>query len=237
MVNFKLETSSLLGLGWEWSYLDKHNLILASLAEMYPDASCALLFRNPFELLIATILAAQATDKSVNQVTPSLFKRYPTPEAFLSLTQEELEEEIKSIGLYKNKARNILTTCKQLVEKHGGQVPDDRVALEALPGVGRKTANVVLSNAFNVPAIAVDTHVFRVSNRLGLAQAKDVWKTEQDLMNNIPKELWSTAHHWLISHGRQVCHARKPACGSCRLALYCREQTGSESSCIEGEKR
>ncbi|ABZ85323.1 endonuclease iii [Heliomicrobium modesticaldum Ice1] len=193
---------------------------------MYPDARCALNFRNPFELLIATMLAAQATDKSVNRVTPALFAKAPTPEAMLLLTQEELEDLIKSIGLYRNKGRNILAACRILVEKHGGQVPGYREGLEKLPGVGRKTANVVLAEAFQEPAIAVDTHVFRVSNRLGLAQAKDVVKTEQDLMNNIPRDLWAKAHHWLIFHGRQVCHARKPACGVCRLAECCREYTG-----------
>ncbi|MZP30212.1 endonuclease III [Heliobacterium undosum] len=193
---------------------------------MYPDARCALNFRNPFELLIATMLAAQATDKSVNRVTPALFAKAPTPEAMLLLTQEELEDLIKSIGLYRNKARNILAACRTLVEKHGGQIPSYREGLEELPGVGRKTANVVLAEAFQEPAIAVDTHVFRVSNRLGLAQAKDVVKTEQELMNNIPRNLWAKAHHWLIFHGRQVCHARKPACADCRLAERCREHTG-----------
>ncbi|MBM7866782.1 endonuclease-3 [Heliobacterium gestii] len=193
---------------------------------MYPDARCALHFRNPFELLIATMLAAQATDKSVNLVTPALFAKAPTPEAMLLLSQEELEDLIKSIGLYRNKARNIRAACRLLVEKHGGQTPNCRELLEELPGVGRKTASVVLAEAFQEPAIAVDTHVFRVSNRLGLAQAADVVKTEQELMSNIPRELWAKAHHWLIFHGRQVCHARKPACRDCRLAEQCREYTG-----------
>ncbi|MZP42211.1 endonuclease III [Heliobacterium gestii] len=206
--------------------MDRHSQILATLADMYPDARCALHFRNPFELLIATMLAAQATDKSVNLVTPALFAKAPTPEAMLLLSQEELEDLIKSIGLYRNKARNIRAACRLLVEKHGGQTPNCRELLEELPGVGRKTASVVLAEAFQEPAIAVDTHVFRVSNRLGLAQAADVVKTEQELMSNIPRELWAKAHHWLIFHGRQVCHARKPACRDCRLAEQCREYTG-----------
>ncbi|KAB2952382.1 endonuclease III [Heliorestis acidaminivorans] len=188
---------------------------------MYPDACCALHYKNPFELLIATILAAQATDKSVNQITPDLFARYPTPADFLPLSQSEVEKEIRTIGLYKNKARHILATCRILVEKYGGVVPSVRTELEALPGVGRKTANVVLSNAFNIPAIAVDTHVLRVSNRLGLSDSKDVWKTEQRLMEKVPEELWSQLHHCLIYHGRQVCHARKADCERCQLALYC----------------
>ncbi|WP_207732211.1 endonuclease III [Heliobacterium chlorum] len=216
--------------------MNSNESILTTLAEMYPDAKCALIFRNPFELLIATILAAQATDKSVNKITPSLFSRFPTPESMLSLTQEELEQEIKTIGLYKNKARNILATCRILVEKYGGQVPRDREDLESLPGVGRKTASVVLAEAFQVPAIAVDTHVFRVSNRLGLAQGKDVVKTEQDLMKNIPMDQWRIAHHWLIIHGRQVCHARKPACGDCALTAYCRYHTGNDYD-EEGEAK
>ncbi|WP_207707946.1 endonuclease III [Heliorestis convoluta] len=210
--------------------MDRDSLIVSTLIEMYPDACCALFFNNPFELLIATILAAQATDKSVNQITPALFSRYPTPADFLTLSQEELEKEIKTIGLYKNKARHILATCKILVEEHGGDVPANREALEALPGVGRKTANVVLSNAFNIPTIAVDTHVFRVSNRLGLADSKDLWKTEQALMEKVPESLWSQLHHCLIFHGRQVCHARKPACDGCQLALHCKMYLGADGS-------
>ncbi|MCW2277179.1 DNA-(apurinic or apyrimidinic site) lyase /endonuclease III [Heliophilum fasciatum] len=197
------------------------SFILSSLARLYPDAQCALLFRNPFELLIATILAAQATDKSVNKITPELFRKYPTPADFLPLSPEELEASIRTIGLYKNKARHILATCTLLVSRFGGEVPADRASLESLPGVGRKTANVVLSNAFGVPAIAVDTHVFRVANRLGLAQAATVLETERQLMGNIPEEQWTIAHHWLITHGRQVCHARKPACSSCDLHPVC----------------
>jgi len=195
--------------------------ILYILAEMYPEAKCELLFRNPFELLIATILSAQATDKKVNQITPYLFQKYKIPQDFLHLTQEELEQEIKQIGLYKSKSKNILETCRILTIKYNGAVPEDREALEALPGVGRKTANVVLSNAFNIPAIAVDTHVFRVANRIGLAQSDKVFETELQLMKRIPKSQWSQAHHWLIWHGRRICVARKPKCEICPVLPYC----------------
>jgi len=195
--------------------------ILNTLASIYHDAKCELLFCNPFELLIATILSAQATDKKVNQITPHLFKKYKTAKDFLSLTQKEMENEIKQIGLYKNKSKNILETCRILVEKYHGEVPKDREALESLPGVGRKTANVVLSNAFGIPAIAVDTHVFRVANRIGLAKSDKVLETEYQLMKRIPKSLWSQAHHWLIWHGRRVCSARNPKCDLCPLLSSC----------------
>ncbi|KXG42776.1 endonuclease III [Tepidibacillus infernus] len=196
--------------------------ILETLANLYPEAKCELLFSNPFELLIATMLSAQATDKKVNQITPHLFKKYKKPEDFLHLTQKQLEEDIKEIGLYKTKAKNILETCRMLFEKYNGEVPKDREILESLPGVGRKTANVVLSNAFGIPAIAVDTHVFRVSNRIGLAQSDKVLETEQQLMKRIPKKLWSDAHHWLIWHGRRVCTARNPKCNFCLVLPYCK---------------
>ena len=195
--------------------------ILNALAGTYPEAKCELLHSNPFELLIATILSAQSTDKKVNQITPKLFKEYKSPGDFLKLSQIELESKIKQLGLYKAKSKNILATCKILIEKFGGEVPDNRKALESLPGVGRKTANVVLSNAFNKPAIAVDTHVFRVSNRIGLAKSKNVLGTENQLMKRIPKSLWSYAHHLLIWHGRRICTARNPKCESCPIAVYC----------------
>ncbi|MFV9511374.1 endonuclease III [Tepidibacillus sp. LV47] len=195
--------------------------ILDLLAKMYPEAKCELLYRNPFELLIATMLSAQATDKKVNQITPFLFQKYKTPKDFLSLSQQELEQEIKQIGLYKTKSKNILETCRILQEKYNGEVPKSREELESLPGVGRKTANVVLSNAFGIPAIAVDTHVFRVSNRIGLAKSDNVLETELQLMKRIPKQLWSNAHHWLIWHGRRVCIARNPKCEICPLQPYC----------------
>lgn len=196
--------------------------IMDTLAAMYPDAHCELRFRNPFELLIATILSAQSTDRQVNKVTERLFAKYPTPQDFLSLSEEELAEEIRGLGLYRNKSKNILQTCRILVEQYGGEVPAEREALEKLPGVGRKTANVVLSNAFGIPALAVDTHVHRVSNRLGLATSNNPLETEKQLTRRIPREEWSIAHHRLIWHGRRICSARNPKCGICELAPYCR---------------
>lgn len=196
--------------------------IMDTLAAMYPDAHCELNFRNPFELLIATILSAQSTDRQVNKVTERLFKKYPTPQDFLSLSEEELAEEIRGLGLYRNKSKNILQTCRILVEQYQGEVPADREALEKLPGVGRKTANVVLSNAFGVPALAVDTHVHRVSNRLGLADSRTPLETEKQLTRRIPRKEWSIAHHRLIWHGRRICSARNPKCGICDLSSYCR---------------
>lgn len=196
--------------------------IMDTLASMYPDAHCELNFRNPFELLIATILSAQSTDRQVNKVTERLFAKYSTPQDFLSLSEEELAEEIRGLGLYRNKSKNILQTCRILVEQYQGKVPEKREALEKLPGVGRKTANVVLSNAFNVPALAVDTHVHRVSNRLGLADSKNPLETEKQLTRKIPRKEWSIAHHRLIWHGRRICSARNPKCEICDLAPYCR---------------
>jgi len=196
--------------------------ILDRLRECYPKVKTALRFSNPFELLIATILSAQTTDKQVNKVTEKLFKKYPDAHAFSKLSPEEVEREIKSIGLYRNKSKNIVAASKLLVEKYGGQVPSTREELMTLPGIGRKTANVVLSNAFGIPAIAVDTHVQRVANRLGLAQSNDPLKTEEQLMLVIPQEDWSDAHHWLIWHGRLICKARKPECKKCRLNTLCK---------------
>ncbi len=204
--------------------------MLKLLEENYSDATTELKYNNPFELLIATILAAQCTDRQVNKVTPGLFSKYPGPEEFAVLSPEELGKEIYSCGFYKTKSRNIIETCKLLLAKHGGQVPEDMESLISLPGVGRKTANVVLSNAFGKDAIAVDTHVFRVSNRLGLATADDVLKTEQQLMDNIPKEKWSEAHHWLIYHGRRICNARKPDCENCFLQHLCRYRNEIQTS-------
>jgi endonuclease-3 len=195
--------------------------ILDTLYQMYPDAHCELNYTTPFELLIATILSAQCTDKRVNEITGPLFQKFNKPEHFIHLTQEELEEHIKGLGLYKNKSKNILETCRILYEKYNGEVPQTHAELEALPGVGRKTANVVLSNAFGVPAIAVDTHVFRVANRLGLAKSDNVDEVERQLMKRIPREKWSDAHHWLIWHGRRVCAARNPKCDVCPLREMC----------------
>ena len=194
-----------------------HQEILDKLRECYPEVKTALRFQNPFELLIATILSAQSTDKQVNKVTQSLFEKYPDAYGMSMLSAEELEQEIKSIGLYKNKSKNIVTTSKMLVEKYNGIVPCTREELITLPGVGRKTANVVLSNAYNIPAIAVDTHVFRVANRLGLTKSSNPLQTEEQLMAIIPDKDWSDAHHWLIWHGRLVCKAPKPECKKCRV--------------------
>lgn len=201
--------------------MNRKEVILERLEKHYYGAKPGLVFRNVFELLIATIMAAQTTDRQVNEVTKTLFQKYPDAQSFLSLTQRELEQLIKSTGFYRAKAANVLKTCHMLVEKYGGEVPGTMEELTLLAGVGRKTANVVLSNSFGIPAIAVDTHVFRVSNRLGLANAKDVLTTEKQLMKNIPREKWSDAHHWLIWHGRKICAARKPQCGSCFLLDVC----------------
>lgn len=197
------------------------NQVLDKLLELYPDAKAELDFTNPFELLIATILSAQCTDVQVNKTTAKLFKDYKTPEDFLTLTEEELGRKIYSCGFYKNKSRNILATCRILVTEYNSQVPDTIEELMRLPGVGRKTANVVVSNAFGVPAIAVDTHVFRVSNRIGLADSKNVEETEKDLMANIDKDKWTKSHHLLIFHGRRMCKARNPICEECPISSYC----------------
>ncbi|SHF18196.1 DNA-(apurinic or apyrimidinic site) lyase /endonuclease III [Seinonella peptonophila] len=195
--------------------------ILDQLRMMYPNAHCELNYRNPFELLIATILSAQSTDRQVNIVTHDLFRRFPTPYDFLTLTVEELAEHIRGIGLFRNKSKNILQTCQILVDKYDGVVPNDRKALESLPGVGRKTANVVLSNAFGVPALAVDTHVQRVANRLALADSENPLETERQLLKRVPKRDWSDTHHQLIWHGRRICVARRPKCEQCDLASLC----------------
>lgn len=194
---------------------------VAILQETYRGVKPALIFRNPFELLIAVILSAQCTDKRVNVTTARLFQRAATPEAILEMGLSALEDEIRDCGLFRNKAKNILATCQLLCERYGGEVPDDFEALQTLPGVGRKTANVVESVGFHHPAIAVDTHVFRVSNRLKLAVGSTPLEVEQGLRKTIPREQWSDAHHWLIWHGRQLCKARKPLCSQCPLAPVC----------------
>ncbi|SNS76441.1 DNA-(apurinic or apyrimidinic site) lyase /endonuclease III [Anaerovirgula multivorans] len=195
--------------------------VLDILYTTYPDAESELNYKNAFELLIAVILSAQCTDKRVNEVTEKMFKKFKTPEDYLELTEEELGNWIKSCGFYRNKSKNILETCRILSEKYKGEVPQTREELMELAGVGRKTANVVISNIFGQDAIAVDTHVFRVSNRIGLAHAEDVNKTEEQLMRNIPKNKWSEAHHWLIFHGRRICKARRPLCEKCPLTKLC----------------
>ncbi|KUO64854.1 MAG: endonuclease III [Gracilibacter sp. BRH_c7a] len=208
----------------------KSSEILKLLAMAYPDAYCELTYKNPFELLIATILSAQATDQKVNQITSKLFPSYPTPADMLRLTPSQLEAKIKSIGLYRTKAHNILETCRILVEDYDGEVPKTLAELINLPGVGRKTANVVLANAFGVPAFPVDTHVLRVSNRLGLAQGKNPFEVENTLTALIPSELWIDTHHQLIFHGRRVCSAKNPQCGQCLLREYCPSSKADPSS-------
>lgn len=197
------------------------DVILNTLANTYPEAICELNYRNPFELLIATILSAQTTDQKVNAITPKLFAQYPTSKKMLELTPTQLEEIIKSIGLFRTKAKNILKTCSLLEIKYQGEVPSDLEKLIELPGVGRKTASVVLANAFGIPAFPVDTHILRVSYRLGLTQQKDPLKVEKDLTGLIPRELWIDTHHRIIFHGRRICKARNPQCSLCPLSDAC----------------
>ena len=196
--------------------------ILTQLEALYPDAVPALKFRSPYELLVAVILSAQCTDERVNQVTEKLFEEYNTPQKMLLLSQEELEKYIYSCGFYHNKAAHILSASRDILEKFGGEVPSTLEELRTLAGVGRKTANVVYAVAFGGDAIAVDTHVFRVSNRLGLAEGSTPEKVEEGLCRVIPKEKWSRAHHWLIYHGRRVCHSQRPDCEHCTLAHLCK---------------
>lgn len=197
------------------------NTVLSILAKQYPDTDSELSYKTPFQLLVATILSAQATDKKVNEVTSGLFVKYKTPHDFVLLRQEELEQQIRQINLYKTKAKHILSTCETLITRYNGEVPKSREELEQLAGVGRKTANVVLSYAFGMPAIAVDTHVFRVVNRLGLVNTDNAHKTELAMEKIIPKEWWSKAHSSLVLHGRRVCDARKPKCEICALKQCC----------------
>ncbi|KRW59592.1 endonuclease III [Pseudomonas sp. TTU2014-080ASC] len=186
-----------------------------------PEPKTELEYSNPFELLIAVTLSAQATDVSVNKATAKLFPVANTPQAIYDLGVEGLSEYIKTIGLYNSKAKNVIETCRLLLERHGGEVPQTREELEALPGVGRKTANVVLNTAFRQVAMAVDTHIFRVSNRTGIAPGKNVLEVEKKLLKFVPKEFLLDSHHWLILHGRYVCQARKPRCGSCIIEDLC----------------
>jgi endonuclease-3 len=199
----------------------KRQAIFERFRNANPEPRGELEYASPFELLVAVILSAQATDKSVNRATRPLFQQANTPQALLKLGVAGLEKYIKTIGLYRTKAKNIITTCAMLLEKHGGKVPRDRAALEELPGVGRKTANVVLNIAFGEPTIAVDTHIFRISNRTGLAPGKDVLAVEQKLLKVTPEAFRLHAHHWLILHGRYVCVARKPRCGGCLINDLC----------------
>lgn len=202
--------------------------IRQALAKLYPDAHCALHYANPLELLVATILSAQCTDERVNMVTPALFARYPDTRAYAESDQDELETLIRSTGFFRNKARNIRACCQTLVDKHGGEVPRTMAELVPLPGVGRKTANVILGNAFAVPGIPVDTHVGRLSRRMGLTKHDDPVKVEADLMKLIPAADWTMFGHRMIFHGRQVCQARKPNCAGCVVAKIC-PQVGVET--------
>jgi len=205
------------------------NFILKALHKEFPDAHCELIYSTPFELLIATILSAQCTDERVNTVTASLFAEANTPEAIIALGQIGLENKIRSLGLFHNKAKNIIAACRILVEDFEGRVPEELDLLRQLPGVGRKTANVVGSNAFGIPAIAVDTHVFRVAHRLGLAQGKTPEKVEDELMEIFPRTSWSLVHHLLIFQGRRICLARKPHCQKCPVARLCKSYPMEES--------
>lgn len=200
---------------------DKRRQILERLREANPHPTTELEYSSPFELLVSVILSAQATDVSVNKAMTKLYPVANTPQAILNLGVDGLKDYIKTIGLYNAKAENIIKTCRILLEKHNGEVPEDRAALEALPGVGRKTANVVLNTAFGWPTIAVDTHIFRVANRTGFAPGKDVNEVEEKLLKHVPAEFKLDVHHWLILHGRYTCIARKPRCGSCLIEDLC----------------
>ena len=207
---------------------EKRIEILKRLRAANPHPTTELNFSSPFELLIAVILSAQATDKGVNKATDKLFPVANTPQAILALGVDGLKEYIKTIGLFNSKAENIIKTCRDLIEKHNGEVPEDRAALEALAGVGRKTANVVLNTAFGHPTIAVDTHIFRVCNRTGFAPGKDVVKVEEKLIKVVPAEFKVNVHHWLILHGRYTCVARKPRCGACMIEDLCEYKNKTE---------
>ncbi len=201
--------------------MDNSQIILENLGKLYPDAAPALHYNSPYELLVAVILSAQCTDERVNKVTAELFKKHNSPATMLELTQEELEKYIFSCGFYRNKAAHILSASKDIMEKFNGEVPSSHAELKTLAGVGQKTANVVYAVAFGGDAIAVDTHVFRVSNRLGIAHGNTPEKVEECLEKAIPQNMWSKAHHYLIYHGRRVCHSRKPDCENCTLKEWC----------------
>jgi len=212
--------------------------VFERLRALNPHPTTELEYSSPFELLVAVILSAQATDKSVNLATRRLFPAANTPRAILDLGVDGLAGYVRSIGLYQGKARNIIATCRILLEQHGGEVPADRASLEALPGVGRKTANVILNTAFGQPTMAVDTHIFRVANRTGLAPGRNVRQVEEGLLRRVPSEFLQDAHHWLILHGRYVCKARAPTCLACPIADLCeyRHKTGAETTGGRGTK-
>ena len=213
----------------ELSREEKNRLILEELARLYPDAGPALRFTNPYQTLVATILSAQCTDSRVNQVTPAVFRDFSTPAAMAETTPEILFPYVRSCG-FKSKAVNIVNACRKIMTDFGGQVPDTMEELTSLPGVGRKTANVVLAFAFGKNAIPVDTHVFRTANRLGLASADTPEKVEKQLQAAIPEKDWSQAHHWLIWHGRRVCRSQRPDCENCTLRPYCALYGGDKSA-------
>lgn len=199
----------------------KTKRVLEALKLEYPEAKCELNYETPFQLLVATALSAQTTDVKVNEITKTLFKDYPDVYSMSEVPQEELEKRLKTIGLYRNKTKNLLMMCEQIKQNFNGEVPPTMEGITSLAGAGRKTANVVLSNAFGVPAIAVDTHVFRVSNRIGLAHADNVTDTEEQLQKELPKKEWTLAHHLIIFHGRRRCYARKPDCANCMINKDC----------------
>ena len=206
---------------------EQKKMILEKLEQMYPEAKAELVFSNPYEMLVATILSAQCTDRQVNKVTPAVFSRYPDPVSMAAADINDLYPMVKSCG-FSTKASNIISACRIIRDIYGGEVPHTMEELTKLPGVGRKTANVVLSNAFGIPAFAVDTHVFRVCNRLGLCRADNVTETEKQMTRIIPKEKWGQAHHWLIWHGRRLCKARNPLCRDCELKDLCPYRKAAE---------
>ncbi len=206
---------------------EQKKMILEKLEQMYPEAKAELVFSNPYEMLVATILSAQCTDRQVNRVTPAVFSRYPDPVSMAAADVNDLYPMVKSCG-FSTKASNIISACRIIRDIYGGEVPHTMEELTKLPGVGRKTANVVLSNAFGIPAFAVDTHVFRVCNRLGLCRADNVTETEKQMTRIIPKEKWGQAHHWLIWHGRRLCKARNPLCRDCELKDLCPYRKAAE---------
>ncbi len=201
--------------------MNKYKAIIEILKEMYPDATCELNHNTPYELLVATILSAQSTDKRVNIVTKDLFKVADTPEKMVNLGEEKLKEYIRTIGFFNTKSKNLISMSRDLIQKYNSEVPKTMEELTSLAGVGRKTANVVMSNCFKVPAIAVDTHVFRLAHRLGFSKEEDVYKVELDLQKKIAKKDWTLAHHMLIFHGRYTCKAKNPLCEKCNLKEYC----------------
>ncbi|EHL18547.1 endonuclease III [Peptoanaerobacter stomatis] len=201
--------------------MNKYKAIIEILKEMYPDATCELNHNTPYELLVATILSAQSTDKRVNIVTKDLFKVADTPEKMVKLGEEKLKEYIRTIGFFNTKSKNLISMSRDLIQKYNSEVPKTMEELTSLAGVGRKTANVVMSNCFKVPAIAVDTHVFRLAHRLGFSAQEDVYKVEMDLQKKIAKKDWTLAHHMLIFHGRYTCKAKNPLCEECNLKEYC----------------